>query len=497
MNIQIHNFIEQYPNTLIVPVEKGSNYEKTIQQIATLSGIEASRLTNDFTAKAKEVHIFYTQNEGVSPKICLLGLGEKPAFAEVLRIFRSFAFRYKSKLPKDIGIYLLNNAHASNTIENWVDGAVNGLLLGLYDIGLYKTKEKTTCALQGQDAQLDIFVDGQAFTKAQMAVENGRATAETQARILDLVNAPHNKMTASMLANWAMKSGKTYGFETTVLGGAEIELLGMGAMLAVNRGSEEAPAFIIMEYKGGNSDSPRVGLVGKGITYDTGGLSIKTRNMHYMKSDMGGAAAVLGTMELTAKLQLPIHLIGIVPATDNCVDAKSIKPGDVVSSFSGKTIEIIDTDAEGRLVLADGVAYMNKVFRPDIMIDLATLTGSVVQALGYEAGGLFTNNNDLSAQLQAAGDDSGERLWQLPLWKSYFSDMQSDIADIKNYSGKPTSGAITAAKFIEFFTNEHPAWAHLDIAGVAFGGSEFAKDKSGTAYGVRLLTTFLKKVSIA
>ena len=214
--------------------------------------------------------------------------------------------------------------------------------------------------------------------------------------------------------------------------------------------------------------------------------------MHYMKSDMGGAAAVLGTMEACAKLQLPVHLVGIVPSTDNCVDAKSVKPGDVINSYSGKTIEIIDTDAEGRLILADGLAYLNKNYQPEVMIDLATLTGSSVRALGYQAGALFSNNQKLSDQLFQTGMSTGERLWPLPLWEEYRSDMDSDVADIANFSGKPIAGAITAAKFLEFFTKQHPAWAHLDIAGVAFGNSGLSKHKSATGYGIRLLISFLE-----
>ena len=213
--------------------------------------------------------------------------------------------------------------------------------------------------------------------------------------------------------------------------------------------------------------------------------------MHFMKSDMGGAAAVLGNMEAVAKLKLPVHLVGIVPSTDNSVDALAIKPSDVINSYSGKTIEIIDTDAEGRLILADGLAYMIKHFQPEILIDLATLTGSAVRTFGYHAAALFSKDDDLSAAIQKAGAKSGERVWPLPLWDVYREDLKSDVADIRNYSGRPLAGAIGAAKFLEFFTNDHPKWAHLDIAGVAFNDAEFTTMKSASAYGIRLLTTYL------
>jgi leucyl aminopeptidase len=249
-----------------------------------------------------------------------------------------------------------------------------------------------------------------------------------------------------------------------------------------------------MEYKH-EAATQKIGLVGKGVTFDTGGVSIKdSANMHYMKSDMGGAAAVFGTIEAAAKLQLPVHIIGVVPTTENSVDGLATKPGDVIGSYMGKTIEVIDTDAEGRLILADGLAYLNRNYTPDIIIDLATLTGSVIGTLGYAAAGMFTNNDQLGSSLKKIGDKTGEKLWRLPLWDDYEPELKSDIADIKNYHGKPFAGAIVAAKFLEVFTEKHPAWVHLDIAGTAFADSEFATQKSATAFGVRLLVQWLREL---
>jgi len=210
---------------------------------------------------------------------------------------------------------------------------------------------------------------------------------------------------------------------------------------------------------------------------------------------MGGAAAVLGALEAAAELRLPIHLTGVILAAENSVDALALRPSDVIGSYSGKTIEIIDTDAEGRLILADGLTYAVRNHQPDVVIDLATLTGSVVRTLGYHAAGIFSNNDTLSKQLCEAGDSVGERLWPLPLWDVYKEDIKSDIADLRNFSGKQVAGAISAAKFLEVFVEEHPAWAHLDIAGVAFNDSEFTSQKSATAYGVRLLLAYLEGLS--
>jgi leucyl aminopeptidase len=237
-----------------------------------------------------------------------------------------------------------------------------------------------------------------------------------------------------------------------------------------------------------------VGLVGKGITFDTGGLNIKTAGMLHMKCDMAGGGAVFGAMQLIADLQLPVKVTAIVPCAENSVDAKSFLPSDVIHSYSGHSIEIIDTDAEGRLILADGLSYLIKNFKPEYIVDIATLTGSSVGTFGYECGALFTNNTEMAKKLQENGDAIGERLWPLPLWDAYKSDIESDIADVKNYSGKPVAGAISAAKFLEYFTQEHKAWAHLDVAGVAFGDDEFAKSKHATGYGVHLLTKFIENL---
>jgi len=216
--------------------------------------------------------------------------------------------------------------------------------------------------------------------------------------------------------------------------------------------------------------------------------------MHYMKSDLGGAAAVFGTLLAVAQQQLPVHLVVALPTAENAVSGAAIKPGDVIKSYSGKTIEVIDTDAEGRLILADALAYVNEQYQPDVLIDLATLTGSAVQTLGYEAAALFTNAGALQQQLTEAGNSTHEKVWPLPLWKAYEADLHSDVADVRNYSGKPLAGAIMAAKFLEVFTNKHPQWAHLDIAGTAFGDTGFTKMKSATGYGVNLLYQYLKNL---
>jgi leucyl aminopeptidase len=210
-----------------------------------------------------------------------------------------------------------------------------------------------------------------------------------------------------------------------------------------------------------------------------------------MKSDMSGAAAILGTFQAVAKLRLPIKLTGFLPIAENAIGSQAIRPGDILSSYNGKTIEVIDTDAEGRLILADALSYLVRNFNPDMVVNMATLTGSIVGTLGNHAAGLFSNNDGLAQQLIAAGNESGENLWRMPLFDAIKDDLKSDVADLRNYSGLPTSGAISAAKFLEEFIDNHPVWAHIDIAGVAFDKTETTQLKAATGYGVRLLTEWI------
>jgi len=479
-------------NVLIAPFTESGDLPGQIN--ALLDGLEApiDGVANDFGGDHGEVMPVYLPS---GKKLILLGLGSNPMMADVIKVFRLLSHKHHRLLGKKFDIDLRSWVDHPEYLLLLAEAVANGMLLGTYNVHLYHTKK--TMKRPIESASINLVVPRNMIKGVKNAISKGVMTAETQMRIFDLMNAPGNKTTPQTLAKWARSSGRANGFKVTVFNKKKAQEIGLHALLAVNRGSEYPAEFIIMEYKpkGRKTKLKKVGIVGKGVTFDTGGYSIKgSNNMYYMKSDMGGAAAVLGTMELVAKLQLPVHLIGIVPTTDNMVDALAIRPGDVIDSYSGKTIEVIDTDAEGRLILADGLAYMVKHYAPDIMINLATLTGSSVRALGYEAAALFSKNDDLANQISIAGTQTGERCWRMPLWDAYHKEMKSDVADIKNLSTRPVAGAITAGKFLEFFTDGHPAWAHLDIAGVALGDSEFSSQKSATAYGVRLLRAFIENL---
>ena len=371
-----------------------------------------------------------------------------------------------------------------------VEAAISGVLLGTYDLGHYKKTEKHP--FLNEKFELALL----SKNELQETVAKAIKIANAQLEVLHLVDLPPNKITPKYLSNWAIESGNKFGFEVEVLGFEASEKAGLGAFLSVGKGSQNEPQFVIMNYTPKNEDAKtkHIGLVGKGITFDTGGLTMKVAGMVHMKCDMAGGAAVFGAMQLITDLKLPVKVTAIVPCCENSVDSKSFLPSDVIKSYAGHTIEIIDTDAEGRLILSDGLSYLIKNFKPDTIVDIATLTGSSVGTFGYECGALFTNNEEISKKLQQSGDAVGERLWPLPLWDCYTSDIESDIADVKNYSEKPVAGAISAAKFLEYFTEKHPSWAHLDVAGVAFGDDEFAKSKHATAYGVHLLTKFIENL---
>lgn len=473
MKIRKIQNLDNFIGTILIPV-----FETTAKSIVPIEYHGVSVYSQVFFGK-KDTHYLVEKYDCTH---IFIGLGKDFDYKSLKTIFRRIAARQKDALGKNVALVIPDGFNT-----NQVEATVSGLLLGTYNLGHFKKTEphpflKTDFELQ-YIAQTDF---GETIDKA---IKIAKAQLETFA----LVDLPPNRITPKYLAHWATETGKKNGFEVTVFGKEKSEHVGLHSFLSVGKGSAQEPQFIIMEYKPTGAKK-HIGLVGKGITFDTGGLNIKTAGMIQMKCDMAGAAAVLGTMQLVSDLKLPVQVTAIVPACENAVDANSFLPSDVIQSYAGHSIEIIDTDAEGRLILADGLSYLIKNYNPETVIDLATLTGSVVGTLGYECAGLFTNNDDLSRRLQESGNAIGERLWQLPLWDAYTPDIESEIADVKNYSGKPVAGAISAAKFLEFFTDKHTSWAHLDIAGVAFGDSEFAKTKHATAYGVHLITNFIENL---
>ncbi|TAE74605.1 MAG: leucyl aminopeptidase family protein [Bacteroidetes bacterium] len=484
MKFQISPRKQEDETLVLIPVFKTEDYATFLKNILEKYNFNIPNIENDFSADIKSISILYTPTH----KIALLGLGKKYEENEIIRAFRFFFFKQKNTLQGKIGIDIEHIA------ENFLPEIVNGILLGGYDTQLYKTDKKQDKNWFLNNESNIVFYSNIPTKTAEKYIDKGQKIADSQMSVMDIVNAAPNFKTPKTISEWAIQSGKTNGFEVRILDKAQLEKEKLGCLLAVGNAGRVEPHLILMEYKPKNA-TKKVGLVGKGITFDNGGVSIKaSTNMHFMKSDMGGAAAVLGTMEVVAKLQLDIHLVCAVPVAENLLGSQAYLPSDVLTSYSGKTIEVIDTDAEGRLIMADALTYLNRNYQPEILIDIATLTGSSVRTLGYMAGALLTNNEELAENLYKAGLKTGEKLWRLPLWDDYEDDISSDIADVRNYSGKDMAGCISAGKFLEVFTEKHQAYAHLDIPGTAFKLTEFASSHIGTAFGVRLFLDFLSRI---
>ncbi len=423
--------------------------------------------------------------------ILLTGIGKKEDLSlEKLRQASGTAAKLSEKSNFKSATVLMEALGKPNKTfshENLASAVAEGFGLALYHFDHYKSAgeeppsrfQKLTLASEAPQSALK-----KGIKRAEIII-----SAVHSAR--DLISHPGNTATPTFLANHAKKLARANKITCKVLGKKEMEKLGMGALLGVSRGSHEPPALIVLEYFGtAKSKAPTV-IVGKGVTFDTGGISLKPpANMDEMKMDMSGAAATLATLQAISSLKLPINVIGIVAAAENMPGGSAIKPGDILKSMSGKTIEVLNTDAEGRLVLADALTYAGR-YKPKEVIDLATLTGAVLMALGHQAAAVIGTDPDMIARLKEAGDATGERVWELPLWEEYEKAVKSDIADLKNIASPGVgAGTITGAAFLKPFAGDQP-WTHIDIAGTAWGEEKPYTTKGASGYGVRLLIQYL------
>ena len=356
---------------------------------------------------------------------------------------------------------------------------------GAYRFDRLKSKKASAADSLQRVAVGTLAKTGVAETRA---VARGAALGQGVSLARDLGNLPPNVCTPTYLAQSARALGREFGFKVTVLERRDAEKLGMGSFLSVTNGSQQAPKFIVMEYMAGQRRDKPVVLVGKGITFDTGGISLKpSGDMDEMKYDMSGAGSVLGTFRAVAGMQLPVNLVGLIPACENMPSGTATRPGDIVTSMSGQTIEILNTDAEGRLILCDALTYAER-YEPSAVIDIATLTGACVIALGHVVSGLFANRDELARELVDAGNAAWDRVWHMPLLDDYQEQLKSPFADMANIGGRP-AGSVTAACFLARFAKRYP-WAHLDIAGTAW---KSGRDKGSTGRPVPLLTSFLMR----
>jgi leucyl aminopeptidase len=481
--------LNQSCQALLVGCFENDRNSPFIQDLDIRLGRKLSEICagTDFAGKLNKAVIVHTLGLAAAERIVLVGLGKKEDLThERLRQAAGTAVQSLRKAELVSAVSVLHQSAGSGA--GWLRAAAEGHLLAGYSFDIFKTGKENKSVL---DSLTLLVPDEAAREQSENEAEEARIVCEAAALARELVDMPGNIATPAFLADKAREVSNRYGIECRVLEQDDMEQNGMGALLAVARGSNQPPRFIVMEYHGGSAKERPIVLVGKGITFDSGGISLKPREgMEKMKNDMAGGAAVIGAVTAAARLGLPVNLVGLVPAAENLPGGRAYKPGDVVTSSAGKTIEIVNTDAEGRLVLCDALHFAQQ-FRPAALVDLATLTGACVVALGSFASGLMGTDDKLVRALKKAGETSGERVWELPVWDEYGELMKSDIADMKN-AGGPYAGALSAGWFLRQFVGD-VRWAHLDIAGTAWEdkGRPYLP-KGATGVGVRLLVEYLR-----
>ncbi len=472
---------------LVVGVYPGAKQDEMFQRLDNASKGQLGKILrkNDFSREVGSSQLLY-QIDGVSAaRILLIGLGKQQALdgaafgkavGTAARILQEAnASEANILLPEHEALYGMTREAVISAEE-----------------AVYRFDEcKSEAKPPKRPLRKVVFVtrtrrDQKTVDKA---AAHAQAIAEGVSLAKDLANLPGNICTPTYLAEQARKLGRGNSkLKVTILEEKQMDKLGMGALLSVSRGSRQPAKLIVMEYKGGKAGAKPVALVGKGLTFDAGGISIKpAASMDEMKYDMCGGASVFGTLSACAQLELPINVVGVVPSSENLPDGDANKPGDIVTSMSGQTIEVLNTDAEGRLILCDALTYTER-FEPAAVIDIATLTGACIVALGHHAAGLLANDDKLADELLTAGAATGDRAWRLPLWDEYQSQLDSNFADMANIGGR-SAGTITAACFLSRYTKAFK-WAHLDIAGTAW---KSGKDKGATGSPVPMLMQFLMK----
>src|SRR5712691_5333085 len=448
--------------------------------------------SGDFSGALNSTALVRTGGKIQAPRVLLVGLGKPDAFKiDMVRQASATA----ATAARRLGISSLALLPPAGDLEPVAVGQAltEGALLGLYTLKRYKTVAEN----EDKDnlRELSLLANGNTQRALENGVKRGQIIAAAVNMARDLSNSPGNEVNPSYLAKQAQEVAAKTALRCQVLDADGMREHGMGCLLGVAQGSEQPPAFIILEHAPKGAREKPIVLVGKGITFDSGGISIKpAANMEDMKMDMSGGAAVLGTMQALAQLGYPRRVVGLVPASENLPNGKAVKPGDILRAMSGKTVEVMNTDAEGRLILADALAYAVQEFKPACIVDLATLTGAVVVALGSQATGMMGTDKAMMDWLRAAGDYSAERVWELPLFEEYSKQIKSDFADIKNVSSGREAGSIIGGAFLKECVGDTP-WVHLDIAGTAWTRHNKPYiPKGATGVGIRLLVKALEDI---
>ncbi len=490
INVSTGKIETQKTDGAVLLLFDGEKLGRAAERVDKSLGGMISRLIKrgDFKAKPGAVHLLYPGDKMPAERLVLAGLGKRGDFT-LNRLRQSVgkaALSLRAAGAKDIAVVIQGIDQAGEEIGQ---AAAEGGILGLYRFLTYKTNEEND---RGKDIQkITLMTESSTAVRSlQTGVKTGEIIAESTTMVRDMVSSPSSDMTPAVIAGKAREIARRFGLKVRVFERGQMQKLGMGALLAVASGSAQPPKFIVVEYRHGGK-KPFIALVGKTITFDSGGISIKpAENMDKMKDDMSGGAAVLGAVRTAAALKLPLNIVGLLPATENMPSGSAYKPGDVLRTFSGQTIEIINTDAEGRLILSDALSYACR-YKPAIIVDIATLTGACAIALGQEAIGMLGTSETFKEKMRAGGNKTGERVWELPLWEEYYEQIKSDIADMKNTGGR-AGGVITAAALLSKFVQNYP-WVHLDIAGTAWSDKDRPyTPKGATGIGMRLLTQFLR-----
>jgi len=455
----------------------------------TGGGVAVFLRRKEFLGKKGEVKTFpYLRGRRVT-RISLVGLGKRAEFDGIG--LRAGVARAASEIAA-VGLRRIGVALPGVPTEKMASPRLVQTIVESAQWGAYRfTEMRAELPEPGWafPTEVTVFMDGKPSDEARQALEWGAVLGEATNYARNLDNLPGNVITPAELAERACRLAAECGITVRVLDVDALQQEGFGGILAVGRGSQNPPRLILLEHEG---EGPPVAFLGKGLTFDSGGISLKpSANMEEMKFDKSGGIAVLGAMRAVAALGIPRRVVGVIAAAENLPSGSATRPGDIITMYSGKTVEVANTDAEGRLVLADALAYVEQTYKPTVMIDFATLTGACVVALGNQAAGLFTKNDDLAGRVAAAGAVSGDRVWRLPLWPEYGEQMKSHYADLKNVGGRE-AGAITGAWFLSQFVQEAP-WAHVDIAGTAWAEPKRPLYTAGaTGFGVRLCLEFLR-----
>ena len=478
---------------LVLPVhesedEAGAGVQKAaVIAPAGLSDVLAGDFPpEDLKHKPGESALVYLDMGAGPRRVLLLGAGKPSGFdLEGVRRFAGHAVR----AAESVGVSGLTTYLGSGVSEDAVQAATEGTVLAAWRFTEMKSPDEDDPPVDVSD--FEVMVDPEDLDAGEAGIEVGGAVGRAANFARTLQSRPGNVATPSHLADEASRMAAERGLEVTIMRPEELEAERMHALLSVAQGSDQEPRLIVLRHNGGSDGEAPLVLVGKGLTFDAGGISIKPAGgMEDMIFDMSGGAAVIGAMQGIAELNVPLNVVGIVPSSENLINGRAMRPGDIIGSREGKTIEVVNTDAEGRLILADALSYAQGL-KPAAIVDCATLTGSVVVALGHHAAAVFSTDEDLVDELREAGDRSGERCWPLPLWDDYRRQIDSRVADLVNVGGRP-GGSITAACFLKEFVGDC-RWAHLDIAGTAYGEGKLSYQRKGAAgFPTRLLVDWVR-----